>query len=400
MARPDLETVSRLAYALTQPAILLHYVRLALWPDPLIFDYGWPAAERWSETLPALLVVSAVAAAGAWAVWRNRPWGFVAAWFFAILAPTSSIQPIQDLAVEHRMYLPLAAVSVAVVLAVFEVVRKAGTPRAAPILLMVASLALGGLTIRRNRDYQSELRLWETVTLAAPDNALGHYNYGTELRGVGRNEEAIASFRQAVALDPGYVNAHNNLGNAVLEVEGLEAAVPHYRDAIALDPTHAKAHYNLATTLFKLGDAQTAEAHFRRAIESRPGFAAAQYGLGVALERSGDSEGALAAYRAALASNPRLASAHLNAGRLLHARGADDEAEAYLATALQLRPRHARTWRNASTLRADQGRIDEAIELLRYSISLEPDYAPARARLEELLARRDQAETTPSDIAR
>ena len=69
-------------------------------------------------------------------------------------------------------------------------------------------------------------------------------------------------------------------------------------------------------------------------------------------------------------------------------------------TALQLRPRHARTWRNASTLRADQGHIDEAIELLRYSIALEPDYAPARERLEELLARRDQAGTTPSEIAR
>jgi len=399
MARPDLETVSRLAYALTQPAILLHYVRLALWPDPLVFAYGWPAAERWSDILPALFVVSAAAAAGAWAVWRNRPSGFVAAWFFAILAPTSSIQPIQDLAVEHRMYLPLAAVIVVVVLVVFDVARKAGTPRAAPALLIVASLALGGLTIRRNRDYQSELRLWETVIRAAPDNARGHYNHGAELRRANRDEDAIASLRRAVAVDPGYVNAHNNLGNAILDVEGFEAAIPHYREAIALDPAHAEAHYNLARALFELGDTQTAMAHFRWAIESRPGFAKAEYGLGVALDRSGDSDGALAAYRAALASDPRFASAHLNAGRLLHARGDHDEAEAYFAAAIQLRPRHARTLRNASSLRADQGRIDEAIELLRNSIALEPDHAPARARLEELLARQDQAATPPSDIA-
>jgi tetratricopeptide (TPR) repeat protein len=400
MARPDLETVSRLDYALTQPAILLHYVRLALWPDPLVFHYGWPAAERWGDILPALLVVSAAAAAGAWAVWRNRPWGFVAAWFFAILAPTSSIQPIQDLAVEHRMYLPLAAVVVTVVLAVFEVARKTGTPWAAPALLVVASLALGGLTIRRNRDYQSELRLWKTVTLAAPDNAIGHYNYGTQLREADRDEEAIASFRRAVELDPGYANAHNNLGNAVLDVEGLEAAAPHYRKAIALDPAHVKAHYNLARALFQLGDAPAAAAHFRRASELRPDFANAEYGLGVVLERSGDSDAALAAYRAALAADPRLASAHLNAARLLHANGADDEAELHLAAALKLRPRHARSWRNASALRADQGRIDEAIDLLRHSISLEPDYAPAQERLAELLARRDQAGTEPSDGGR
>jgi tetratricopeptide (TPR) repeat protein len=400
MARPDLETVSRSAYALTQPAIILHYVRLALWPEPLVFAYGWPAAERWSEILPALLLVSSAAAAGAWAVWRNRRWGFVAAWFFTILAPTSSIQPIQDLAVEHRMYLPLAAVVVVVVLAMFEVTRRAGTPRAAPVLLLLASLVLGGLTIRRNRDYQSELRLWETVTLAAPDFALGHYNYGTFLREAHRNEEAIGSLRRSVALDPGHAKAHNNLGNAVLEVEGPEAAAPHYREALALDPEHVEAHFNLAGALVRLGDAETAAVHYRRASESRPGFAKAEYGLGVALEHAGDSEGALAAYRAALASDPRLASAHLNAGRLLLARGAYEEAEAHIRAALELRPRHARTWRNASALRADQGRLEEAIELLRFSISLEPDHAPARERLEELLARWNPAGAVPADTDR
>jgi tetratricopeptide (TPR) repeat protein len=399
MARPDLETVSRLDYALTQPAILLHYVRLALWPDPLVFAYGWPAAESWSDILPALLVVSAAAATGAWAVWRNQPWGFVVAWFFAILAPTSSIQPIQDLAVEHRMYLPLAAIVVAVVLAGFEVVNRAGSPWAAPALLVIASLVLGGLTIRRNRDYHSELRLWETVTLAVPEFAIGHYNYGTELRRARRNEEAIASFRRTIALDPDYAKGHNNLANAVLEVEGPEAAVPYYHAALAADPDHVEAHFNLANTLVRLDDAQTAAFHYRRAIALRPGFSKAEYGLGVALAHSGDSEGAVAAYRAALASNPRNASAHLNVGRLLHARGALDEAEAHFAAALRLRPRNARTWRSTSALRVDQGRIDEAIEMLRFSISLDPDYAPAQERLDELLARRDQAGAAPSDVA-
>jgi len=397
MARPDLDTVSPLAYALTQPAILLHYIRLALWPDPLVFSYGWPAAERWSEILPALLVVAGGATAGAWALWRNRPWAFVAAWFFVILAPTSSIQPIQDLAVEHRMYLPLAAVVVSVVLAVFELTRRAATPWAAPALLVVATLVLGGLTIRRNRDYQSDLRLWETVTLALPDYAIGHYNYGTELRTAGRNEEAIVSLRRVIELDPDYVNAHNNLGNAILYTTGPEAAAPHYRDTIALDPTHAEAHYNLANALIRLGDARNAETHYRRASESRSGFTKAEFGIGVALERLGESESALAAYRTAIATDPRFAPAHLKAARLLHADGAYGEAEVHMAAALQLRPRHALTWRSASALRADQGRIDRAIELLRYSISLDPDYAPAQEQLDQLLARQDQAGPAPAD---
>lgn len=400
MARPDLETVSRSAYALTQPAIVLHYVRLALWPQTLVFAYGWPAAEGWGEILPTLAMLTLVAGAGAWAVWRNRPWGFLAAWFFTILAPTSSIQPIQDLAVEHRMYLPLAAVVSAVVLAGFEVARRAGALRAAAVLVVISAVVLGGMTIRRNRDYQSELRLWETVTLGAPDYALGHYNFGTELRAADRNADAIVSLRRAVILDPGHANAHNNLGNAIRDVEGPAAAVVHYRNALAGEPSHAEAHYNLAGALLELEEAVSAATHYRRASEARPGFAKAQYGLGLALEEGGDREGALAAYREALSSNPRLASAHLNAARILRALGDASGAESHLATALRLRPRHARTWRNASALRADQGRLDEAIDLLRHSLTLEPDYAPAEERLDDLVALRDAAGTAPSETLR
>jgi len=400
MARPDLETVSRSAYALSQPAVVLHYLRLALWPQPLVFSYGWPAAHGWGEILPALVILALLAGAGARAVWSNRPWGFLAAWFFVILAPTSSIQPIQDLAVEHRMYLPLAAVITAVVLAGFEVARRAEAPRAATVLVAVAAVVLGGLTIRRNADYRSELRLWESVTLAAPDHALGHYNYGTELRAADRDADAIVALRRAVRLDPEHANAHNNLGNAVLAVDGAAAAVVHYRDALAREPSHAQAHYNLAGALLEIDEAVSAARHYRRASEARPGFAKAQYGLGLALERGGDREAALTAYREALSSNPRFASAHLNAGRMLRAMGDSSAAETHLAAALRLRPRHARTWRNASALRADQGRLEEAIELLRHSLTLEPDYAPAEARLAELLALRDAADNTDPESPR
>ena len=43
---------------------------------------------------------------------RRRSWvGFVGAWFFLILAPTSSVVPLSgQLVAEHRMYLPLAGV--------------------------------------------------------------------------------------------------------------------------------------------------------------------------------------------------------------------------------------------------------------------------------------------------
>ena len=43
------------------------------------------------------------------------------------------------------------------------------------------------------------------------------YNLGLALHALGRVNDAVAHYRQAIALRPNYVEAHMNLGNAVRE---------------------------------------------------------------------------------------------------------------------------------------------------------------------------------------
>src|SRR5438552_3486703 len=86
------------AYALTQPGVIVHYLRLALWPDPLCLDYGWPLATSARAIAPPLVLIGALLAATI-ASFRRRPeLGFVGAWFFLLLAPTSSVIPVADAA--------------------------------------------------------------------------------------------------------------------------------------------------------------------------------------------------------------------------------------------------------------------------------------------------------------
>ena len=102
--------VSWLQYARTQPAVILHYLRLTVWPDSLCLDYAWPVARTAGEIVPQSLVILGLLSATIWA-WRRSPAiGFLGVWFFLILAPSSSFIPIADLAFEHRMYLSSAAV--------------------------------------------------------------------------------------------------------------------------------------------------------------------------------------------------------------------------------------------------------------------------------------------------
>ncbi len=107
--------VSWVEYARSQPGVILHYLRLAFWPYPLVFDYGWQPAQSVGEILPGAILVGGLVAATGYAFWRWPEYGLLGAWFFLILAPTSSVMPLADLAVEHRMYLSLAAVVTAVV---------------------------------------------------------------------------------------------------------------------------------------------------------------------------------------------------------------------------------------------------------------------------------------------
>src|SRR5262249_26736954 len=60
-----MEEFGPLEYARTQPAVILHYLRLVFWPYPQCFDYGWPIAPAGGERLSATRLFSAVVAAAA-----------------------------------------------------------------------------------------------------------------------------------------------------------------------------------------------------------------------------------------------------------------------------------------------------------------------------------------------
>ncbi len=106
-----------LDYVRTQVGVIWHYLHLSVWPHPLVLDYfDWPIARQSSPSLWLAATVLVVAVLGSLWLVRRRHWlGFIGVWFFAILAPTSSVVPIvSEVAAERRMYLPLAAVVVLV----------------------------------------------------------------------------------------------------------------------------------------------------------------------------------------------------------------------------------------------------------------------------------------------
>jgi Flp pilus assembly protein TadD len=156
--------VPRSIYLFTQTMVLPHYLRLSVWPSDLSFEYrDWPGYSKWTSVWPYLLGVGLALAMAAYGVIRGRWYGFLGTWFFAILSLTSLV-PIVDFVEEYRMYLPLIAVIVGLVLGGERLLSHVRQPRMrqaiAIVLVVGVASALGVRTWLRNADYATDITLW------------------------------------------------------------------------------------------------------------------------------------------------------------------------------------------------------------------------------------------------
>jgi Flp pilus assembly protein TadD len=344
--------VSGWSYALTQCRAVMLYLKLAVWPHPLVVDYGTDMVTHPVEVVPQALGLLLLLAGTAVALWRRPALGFLGAWFFAILAPSSSAIPLvtQTMA-EHRMYLPLAAVIALAVCGGYDLFARLG--RESGVLpaaggwrylatLLALSAGLGILTAQRNETYRSALAIWSDTVAKRPDNARARDNLGNALHAAGRTREAIAQFEEALRLKPDSAETHNNLGNALSTQPGRQDdAIVQFQAALRLKPDSFAAHYNLANLWLNTpGRLPDAIAEYAKALRLQPDSAAAHNNLGSALARlPGRLNDAIAEYEEALRLQPDIAEAHFNlAVILLDLPGRRDEARAHLEAGLRLQP--------------------------------------------------------------
>jgi tetratricopeptide (TPR) repeat protein len=306
-------------YLRAQGPGIARYARLALWPDELVFDYGTPALASARAWLPQALAVLLALGITLFGLARNRRSALLGAAWFLILAPSSSVLPIvTEVWVEHRAYLPLAALLAAAVLVLEGLLGNGAAGRA---LLAVVVAALGARTHLRNRDYHGEERLWRTTIAQRPDNARAHYALGDALRKAGQREQALAEFEQAVRLDPADPYYRIYPGKLELELGRPVAARAHFEEALRLRPDWSLAHENLGMARLESGELDSAGSAFERALELAPDNLDAGRGLGMTRARQGRTREALSIFERVLSARPDDVVALVEVGELLLAPG-------------------------------------------------------------------------------
>jgi Flp pilus assembly protein TadD len=347
-------------YLLNQAVMVTRYLRLAVWPDALTLFYGWPLPLTLADVWPQGFFIVVLLALTVVALVRTPRLGFLGAWFFITLAPTSSFVPIAtEVGAERRMYLPLVAVVALALILVDRAIHRSITRSRdhaiarvigrAVVAVVCVLLAFG--TVRRNREYRSSLRLAETtlerwptpaahsmlgmelaaagrfaeaesqLRTAAPYYPPARYYLGTVLARNGKATEAIAQFQSFIREQPSSLDqvhlARSLLADLLMKDGRWGQAIEQYRSMVAARPADRDARGLLAAALVQQQSYEAAIQEYRLLLSERPDDVTALGGMGIALASTGRLDEAIAAFRRAVELDPGNSHAQQNLRRAL-----------------------------------------------------------------------------------
>ncbi len=241
-------------------------------------------------------------------------------------------------------------------------------------------------------DVAGALSRCEALVRDNPHVPLGLRHLSFLRRKAGDLAGAVKAARDALAADPGSVEAAVELGRLLDEIgrpgEAAAALAPYAKpEGADLD---VLVTYGIA--LARTGQKEPAIAVLRRARQADPSSPLAAFSLGTAYLLAGDHGRAREAFEAALALEPEMARAYDSLGLLAAVDGRPDEAAKLWSHALELAPDNPDTLFNLGTLLWREGRREEARPRLERFLAVAPparyaeDLSRVRAQLGSLAA--------------
>lgn len=225
-------------------------------------------------------------------------------------------------------------------------------------------------------DHSAAIEQWRKLAALLPHDALPYFQMGNAMDALGRPQEAIPLFQQALRLNPSLVEARNGLALALGATGQGADARRELERAIHERPRFAQARVNLGQILAASGDAAAARAHYEAALKIEPNSAAARVNLGKLLSVAGDKAGAVEQYTLALKLSPHNAVAHYNLANALAVTNALLAVQHYKAAVLA-KPAFAEARYALALELARQNKMADALEQFAETVRLRPEMAEA-----------------------
>lgn len=397
--------VKPLEYLALQFWAIDHYLWLALWPSKLVGDYGEFKPISMGTWLPCLLILVLLVGVTTWAWFRKRPLSFLGVWFFLILAPTSSVVPIATEPIaERRMYLPLAAVMLVLVFAVFKLVSRwsgevgsqSGTVKLThrymlgSIAMLVASI-YGVATYSRNEVFRTELAFWSDVTQKLPRNSRGFNILGSTYLNENQPELALASLKHAIELEPGDSGVLCSLGIWYAKHGDITEALAYFDRSIAINPRLFDPLFNRGLIFLKQDKLDEAIQSFKAAIRVNPNISNLYVTLGSAQFMKNELDDAIENFRIATQIDPQSSDAFSNLGAAMNRKSEFQQAIDMSHKALAIEPTKAAAFHNLGDSLIGLNRTDEAINAYLQCLNITANDIQVLLKLGKIFANQKQA---------
>ena len=237
------------------------------------------------------------------------------------------------------------------------------------------------------RGYEKALELCIVQVVENPSSAEAHAKTGLALAGLGRHEEALATYDKAIELDPERAVTHLGRAQALASTGRNEEALAAYGRTVELAPSLAEAHLRRGRLLAGMGRHGEALASCDTALGIDDSMHRAHLLRGDLLAEMGRTEEALAAYDRSTELARYDEDTHLQRGDLLARMGRTEEALAAYDRAIRLDGTYAEAHCRKGDLLAVLGRTDDALYFYNRAIEINPRYARALAGKGGVLAR-------------
>ncbi|HXS96279.1 MAG TPA: tetratricopeptide repeat protein [Candidatus Limnocylindrales bacterium] len=292
-------------YFFTQWRALWVYLREFVAPVGLRADWDFPISKTPFDQGAIFGLIGLVLLGGAAWYFRRRfrlaSYGFFA--WLILMAPTSSILPIQDPIAERRLYFGMIGLLlIAVDLLSRVTVRNL---RFAAACLGVVLIGEAALTSGRAAIWADDLALWKDTVQKSPNKARDRFHLAFAYYEAGDNRKAVEEFENAERLGPGSAKADLlvDWGLAYVNLNRTADAIAKFREAAALDPTaHVYSQIGMAYGQADQWDA--ALEALDRAEKIDPNWKFTYFYRGLVYFKTGRFEQSVSEYKRALAIDP------------------------------------------------------------------------------------------------
>ena len=405
--------------------ITFYYLKVLLWPINLNLDITYPFTTIQEDPkiaiaafIELIIFISISLKGGKWAK-------VCLGWFIFTLAPTSSILPVNDLAVEHRLYLP-ATIGIC---PFFALTFQKAPKKIRYVYIIFLLVSFTALTAQRNKIWLNEFSLWKDAVKKSPYSSRPYANLGKAYYDKGEIDLALKYFKKSNELSDLNVTTHYNLGNVYMDKGQLDLSEEEYNLAIIINPDYYAAYFGLGSIQSQTGRLDEAEKNYLTAINIRstriaqgeqypiarinlgevygkmgrfkeaikqskialksiPNSFKAYYNIGTANMKLGNLEKAKKAFLACLKIQPKFKNALFNLAFVYQKLDQFDKSNQYFSKFLEIQKSLPKAYALMGINYAKLNKLDHAIESFKKALELNPNIINARTLLAKILSQK------------